>query len=86
MDTRAAVGIMPAWSFARGDADNITLMFEPFALPGEGVAVSGQMLRMDEVISRQGIDQDKKDQHFILADGAGTSWLAHQYLYTRRER
>jgi hypothetical protein len=86
MDTRAAVGIMPAWSFARGDADNITLTFEPFALPGNGAVVSGQMLRMDEVITHQGLDRDRKDQHFIMADGTGTAWLAHQYLYTRRER
>jgi hypothetical protein len=86
MDTRAAVGIMPAWSFARGDADKITLTFEPFALPGNGQAVSGRMLRMDEVISHQGLDRDRKDQHFIMADGTGMAWLAHQYSYTRRER
>jgi hypothetical protein len=86
MDTRAAVGIMPAWSFSRGDADSIMLMFEPFAMPGEGVVVSGQMLRMDEVISHQGPDHDRKDQHFIMADGRGDAWLAHRYAYSRRAR
>lgn len=84
MDTRAAVGIMPAWSFARGDMESITLTFQPFAVPGNGDDVSGQMLRMDQVISRQGIDRDAKDQHFIMADGTGTSWLAHRYSYVRR--
>jgi hypothetical protein len=41
---------------------------------------------MDEVISHQGLDRDRKDQHFIMADGTGMAWLAHQYSYTRRER
>src|SRR4051794_37681134 len=42
MDTRADVGIMPAWSFAAGDNTRIDLTFAPFALP------TGMMLHMTE--------------------------------------
>lgn len=84
MDTRAPVGIMPAWSFTRGDGSGIVLLFQPFAIPGGGIEATGQMLRMDTVITRQGPDRDTKDQHFILADGTGTKWLAHRYAYARR--
>jgi len=84
MDARAPVGLMPATSFDRGTGGKITLLFTPFALAGSGSDVSGQMLRMDTVIARQGPNRDLKQQHFMLADGTGTSWLAHQYAYTRR--
>ena len=84
MDVRAPVGIMPAWSFNRGEGDSIVLSFQPFAVAGGGTEVGGQMLRMDAVLTRQGADRDVKDQHFILADGTGTAWLAHRYAYVRR--
>ena len=84
MDTRAPVGIMPAWSFDRGSDERILLTFAPFPLVGSGAGVGGQMLRMDQVIVRQGPDHDLKQQHWVLADGTGASWLAHQYAYTRR--
>jgi hypothetical protein len=84
MDTRAPVGIMPAWSFTRGEDAEIVLQFQPFALAGAGPGVTGQMLRMDTVIRRDGPDRDVKDQHFTLADGTGTAWLAHRYAYARR--
>ena len=83
MDTRAPVGLMPAWSFGPAVDGVIRVEFAPFAVPGDGAAVSGQMLRMDTVVAHQGSDRDTKDQHFNLADGTGTTWLAHRYAYAR---
>ncbi len=85
LDTTAVVGIMPAWSYTRGDGGSILLSFQPFATVGSGAAPSGQMLRMEQVISFTGPDQDTKDQYFILADGSGTKWLAIRYAYARRK-
>lgn len=85
MEMRAAVGIMPAWSFDRGEGGRIDLAFAPFAVPsGGGGDVTGQMLRMTQTITTQGPDWDTKDQFFLLADGTGTNWLAHRYVYKRR--
>lgn len=42
------------------------------------------MLRMTEVITFEGSDRDRKDQHFLVADGTGRTWLAHRYVYVRR--
>ena len=84
MDVRAPVGIMPAWSFERGDADRIDLTFEPFAIVSPGQEVGGQMLRMTQTIILQGPDRDMKEQYFLLADGSGSKWLAHRYEYVRR--
>ena len=84
LDTTAVVGIMPAWSYTRGDDGTIVLLFQPFATVGSGANPSGQMLRMEQVISFQGPDKDTKDQYFILADGSGTKWLAIRYAYVRR--
>jgi mannose-6-phosphate isomerase-like protein (cupin superfamily) len=60
------------------------LTFQPFAIAGSGSDVTGQMLRMDEVITEQSRDRDMKEQHFVMADGTGTMWLAHRYAYVRR--
>ena len=84
IEMRAPVGIMPAYSFDRGDAAGVVLVHEPFAITGGGPDVAGQMLRMNTVITRDGPDRDVKNQHFILSDGAGTVWLAHRYAYSRR--
>lgn len=84
IDTRAPVGIMTASSFTRDDDGKVTLIFQPFAVAGPGPDVTGQMLRMDEIIVRQGPDRDVKEQHFIMADGTGRTWLAHRYAYVRR--
>lgn len=84
IEMRAPVGIMPAYSFDRGDAAGVVLVHEPFAITGSGSDVAGQMLRMNTVITRDGPDRDVKNQHFILSDGTGTVWLAHRYAYTRR--
>lgn len=84
MDVRAPVGIMPAWSFDRGDPNRVVLTFEPFAWVGSGPNVTGQMLRMQQIVMRQDADHDSKDQYFMMADGIGKSWLAHRYTYVRR--
>jgi hypothetical protein len=79
MDTRAAVGLMPAASFERDPIDRIRVQFEPFALP------NGQLLRMEELIAQAGPDAETKDQYFIVADGSGVKWLAHRYAYRRQK-
>lgn len=84
MDTRVPNGLMPAWSFDRGSAEQIVVTFQPFAIAGAGAEVRGQMIRMEQVITRQGPDREVKDQYFILADGVGTKWLSKSYAYTRR--
>ncbi|SHN31321.1 Protein of unknown function [Duganella sacchari] len=85
MDTRVAAGLMPAWSYEHDDVRRIRIQFEPFAFPGAGATVSGQLLRMEEIIEQTGPDTETKDQYFILADGSGTKWLAHRYAYARRK-
>jgi hypothetical protein len=83
-DIRAPVGLMPAWSSVRGDGATIDLTFAPFAVAGPGTEVTGQLLRMEQVIKYEGPDREVKDQYFMLADGTGTKWLAHRYAYVRR--
>lgn len=84
IEMRAPVGIMPAFSFDRGDGAGVLLVHEPFAITGGGSEVAGQMLRMNTIVTRDGPDRDVKNQHFILSDGDGTGWLAHRYAYVRR--
>jgi hypothetical protein len=83
-DARAPVGLMPAWSNTRGDGKTIEMTFAPFAVPGPGPGAGGQMLRMEQVIRYESDDLDAKDQYFTLADGTGTRWLAHRYVFVRR--
>ncbi len=83
-DTRAPVGLMPAWSSGPEDGATIDLIFAPFAVPGSGTEVTGQMLRMEQVIKYTDADHDEKDQYFTLADGTATKWLVRQYTYVRR--
>lgn len=84
IETRAAVGLMTAQSYGRDENGRIVIIFQPFALPGPGAEVTGQMLRMKQEFINQSADRDVKDQYFTLADGNGKSWLAHQYAYVRR--
>ncbi len=84
LDTRNPVGLMPATSFGPGEPGRITLRFEPFAIPGPGANVTGQMLRMEETISLQDADHDIAEEHFLMADGRGQMWLAYKYEYVRR--
>lgn len=85
MDTRAAVGMMTAQSYDRGELGKIELSFQPFSVPGPGPNVSGQMLRMREEIRSQTPNSDRKDQYFTVSDGKGVEWLAHRYAYVRRK-
>lgn len=75
---------MTAQSYEREEKGRIVIVFQPFALPGPGAEVTGQMLRMKQEFINQSADRDVKDQYFTLADGTGKSWLAHQYAYVRR--
>jgi hypothetical protein len=84
IDTRAAVGLMTAQSYGREEDGRILITFQPFAIPGSGSEVAGQMLRMRQEIIAQGADRDVKDQYFTLADRTGNAWLAHRYAYVRR--
>lgn len=84
MDTRGPVGIMPAASYGREQQGRIVVRFDPLVIAGDGPSASGQMLRMEENIIRQDANHDRKDQYFIMADGTGRRWLAHQYTYARR--
>ena len=83
-DTRDPVGMMPAWSLARGDLNRIEISFAPMAIPGSGTAGTGEFLRMRQEIITKDARHDVKDQYFTLADGTGTEWLAHRYDYVRR--
>ena len=84
MDTRAAVGLMPAWSLDRDPAKRVFLSFMPFAFAGDGPNVSGQLLRMEQIIIASDTDHETKDQYFLPADGNGTKWLAKRYSYVRK--
>lgn len=78
MDTRAPVGIMSAASFGTGKPGRIDLTFEPLTDP-----TSGQLLQMNQLVTLQDANHDRKDQRFVVADGKGTT-ATHQYVYTRR--
>jgi hypothetical protein len=84
IEARVPVAPMSASSFERDAPDRITVRFEPFAAPPIAPGWAGRMMRMEEVISRDGRDHETKDQYFILADGTATRWLAHRYDYQRR--
>jgi hypothetical protein len=84
LDTRFPVGIMPAWSYERGDPRKLTLVFEPIAFVGLGQEVEGRMTRSNLVITRDADDHDVAQQYFVRADGTGQAWLAVQYEYRRR--
>ena len=42
LETRAPIGLMSAWSLDRGDPDRIAVTFLPFAVAGDGQAVTGR--------------------------------------------
>jgi Protein of unknown function (DUF1579) len=79
MDTRLPVGIMPAYSFDKGE-----LQFEPIAFVGLGHNVEGMMVRSNMVITRDGNAHQTKEQYWSMADGSGRTWLAVQYDYRRK--
>ncbi len=90
MDTRAAVGLMTAQSYDPGQPGRIDIVFQPFSIPGSsavvpgsGAGAVGRMLRIRQEIIRQDVDHEVKKQFFAMADGSGTQWLAHRYVYVR---
>ncbi|WP_419728723.1 hypothetical protein [Lichenicola sp.] len=83
-DARGPDGLMLAASDNRGDGVSIAFSFQPFASPGPGPIVTGQLLRLRQVITVRGADRDVKQQYFTPADGTGREWLGHQYDYRRR--
>jgi hypothetical protein len=84
MDSRVAAGIMVAWSLDHDRAARVFLSFLPFSTPGTGQEVSGQMLRMEQIVTHEDANHETKDQYFTAADGIATKWLAKRYSYTRR--
>jgi len=84
MDTRAPDGLMSAWSLGRDPEKRIFISFQPFATPVKEESVTGQFLRMEEIIIRSDANHDRKYQYFIPANGVGKKWLAIRYSYTRR--
>jgi hypothetical protein len=83
MDTRFPVSIMPARGAARDGT--IVLQFEPQAFVGFGSAVEGRFMISDMVISRPNPDHMLKEQHVMMANGTGKSWLFARYEYTRHQ-
>jgi hypothetical protein len=84
LDTRMPVGIMPATSFDRQQADRITFQFEPLAWVGMGENVEGKMMRSNLVLTRPSADKELAQQYWVSADGTGREWLAVQYEYSRK--
>jgi hypothetical protein len=84
MDTRFPVSIMPAWSYLPESDGKLTLQFQPQAFVGFGAAVEGRFMVSDLVISTPAPDHELKQQHVVMADGTGSSWLFVQYEYTRQ--
>ncbi len=60
------------------------MSFLPFATAGDGPEPTGQMFRMEQVITRLDADHEMKDQFFTLSGGTGTKFLAKRHGYVRR--
>ena len=84
MDTRFPVSIMPAWSTGPARDGKLALQFAPQAFVGFGTEVEGRFMLSDMVFSQTDANHLLKQQHVIMANGTGKSWLFTQYEYTRR--
>jgi hypothetical protein len=84
MDTRFPVSIMPAWSFGPTAERTITLQFEPQAFVGFGSQIEGRLMISNMVISQSDANHVLKEQHVMMSNGTGESWLFTRYEYTRR--
>jgi hypothetical protein len=84
MDTRFPVSIMPARSFGPAQDGKIDVQFEPQGFVGFGPEVEGRFMVSDMAISSPDADHVLKEQHVIMANGTGKSWLFVRYEYTRR--
>lgn len=84
MDTRFPVSIMPAASFGPAEHGRIDVHFAPQGFVGFGPEVEGRFMVSDMAISSPDADHALKEQHVLMADGTGKSWLFVRYEYTRR--
>jgi hypothetical protein len=84
IDTRLPVGIMPASTFGKGTARELTFQFESLGFVGFEAEVAGRMMRSNLVMTRDSDNHEVAQQYWIAADGTGREWLAVQYEYTRR--
>jgi hypothetical protein len=84
MDTRFPVSIMPAAGFRPTRDGRIELQFAPQAFVGFGDAVEGRFMVSDMTITHSDADHMVKEQHVIMADGAGGNWTLARYEYVRR--
>ncbi|MFE0015953.1 hypothetical protein ACFWXH_13980 [Mesorhizobium sp. NPDC059054] len=84
MDTRFPVSIMPARSFGPATDGKIDVQFEPQGFVGFGTEVEGRFMVSDMAISSSDVDHMLKEQHVMMANGTGKSWLFVRYEYTRR--
>lgn len=84
MDTRFPVSIMPARSFGPARDGTIDVQFEPQGFVGFGSEVEGRYMISDMAISTPDPDHVLKEQHVMMANGTGKSWLFVRYEYTRR--
>jgi hypothetical protein len=83
LDTRAPVGIMPAFGSEKAVGNKLTLQFENLALVGVGKEVEGRMVHSNLVITHLSDEHELVQQFWTQADGTGRQWLAVQYEYTR---
>ncbi|WP_152979800.1 DUF1579 family protein [Mesorhizobium sp. 1M-11] len=83
MDTRFPVSIMPARSFGPAVDGKINVQFEPQGFVGFGSEVEGRFMVSDMAISSSDADHMLKEQHVMMANGTGESWLFVRYEYTR---
>jgi hypothetical protein len=84
MDTRFPVSIMPASGFRPTSDGRIELQFAPQAFVGFGDTVEGRFMVSDMIITHSDADHMVKEQHIIMADGAGANWTLARYEYARR--
>jgi hypothetical protein len=84
MDTRFPVSIMPARSFGPAIDGKIDVQFEPQGFVGFGPEVEGRFMVSDMAISSSDVDHMLKEQHVMMANGTGKSWLFVRYEYVRR--
>jgi hypothetical protein len=84
LDTRFPVGIMPAYSFDKGEPNKVTLEFAPIGFVGMGAEVDGKMLRSNLIITHDGKDRDIVEQFWTTSDGTSRKWLGVRYDYRRR--
>lgn len=83
MDTRFPVSIMPARSFGPAVDGKIDVQFEPQGFVGFGPDVEGRFMLSDMAISEIDADHMLKEQHVMMANGTGESWLFVRYEYSR---